>query len=179
VRVIGKPDVTVSEPIEEMAEPAVASFDIFYEQSFHSILKTATALTRDIGIAEDLTQDAFLEARRNWARISRYDRPDLWVRRVVVNRSSSWFRRLSREAKALARLHDSIEHSTELTESDPEVWEAIATLPLRQRQTVILVMVQDLTVTDAAEVLGCGIETVRTHLRRSRARLTELLGEQQ
>ena len=45
------------------------------------------ALTRDVAAAEDLTQDAFLAALNNSGRIGGYDRPELWVRRVVTNRS--------------------------------------------------------------------------------------------
>lgn len=55
----------------------------------HSLLRTALALTSDNRAAEDLTQDAFLAAKSNWNRISAYDRPDLWVRRVVINLSAA------------------------------------------------------------------------------------------
>lgn len=154
----------------------VRTFDAFYGEHYRSVLQTAIALTRDVAAAEDLTQEAFLAARTGWDRVGGYDRPDLWVRRVVSNRAVSRWRRLTREAAAVARLRRERPLVAEITEPAGEVWEAIASLPTRQAQVVVLVVVQDLPVDDVAAVLGCGPETVRTHLRRGRARLAELLG---
>lgn len=83
---------------------AVRTFDAFYGEHYRSVLKTAIALTRDVAAAEDLTQEAFLAARSGWDRVGGYDRPDLWVRRVISNRAVSRWRRLTREAAAIARL---------------------------------------------------------------------------
>ncbi len=154
------------------------TFDGFYRDHYRSVLQTAVALTRDVAAAEDLTQDAFLAARDSWDRVGGYDRPDLWVRRVVSNRSVSRFRRLTREAAALGRLRRERPLSAEIGVPADEVWQAIASLPRRQAQVVVMVVIQDLPVDDAAAVLGCGAETVRTHLRRGRARLAHLLREE-
>ena len=54
--------------------------------------------------AEDIAQDAFLAAHRDWERVGRYDKPGAWVRRVVANLSVSLVRTRVREARALARL---------------------------------------------------------------------------
>ena len=54
-------------------------------------------------MAEELAQDAFLVAYRNWGRISGYEVPGAYVRRVVTNMSVSFTRRLGAQARALAR----------------------------------------------------------------------------
>ena len=157
----------------------VADFESFYRSHHHAILRTALALTHDQRAAEDLTQDAFVAARRKWSRIAVYDRPDLWVRRVVINLSVSRLCRTGREAKALLRLRHRTHLTTELAPPDPELWAAIAALPTRQAQVIVLVVVEDLSTADVAQILDCGTETVRTHLRRAKARLAALLKEDQ
>jgi DNA-binding CsgD family transcriptional regulator len=82
-----------------------------------------------------------------------------------------------REARALARLRGQRRGPIEITEPSEEIWEAIASLPTRQLQMIVLVVVQDLRIDDVAELLGCGAETVRTHLRRGCAHLAQLLTE--
>ena len=167
--------MAAGEPDQVPYEVVVANFDAFYSRNYQSVVRMATALTRDIGAAEDLTQDAFLAARQSWGRISKYDRPDMWVRRVVANRSASRVRRLVREAAALTRICSRQPLAFELGDPVVDVWEAIATLPTRQAQVIVLVGIEDLAVGDVAEILGCGPETVRTHLRRARERLAQLL----
>ena len=155
----------------------VFDFESFYRSHHQSILRVALALTRDSRAAEDLTQDAFLAARKDWPRIGSYDKPHLWVRRVLINMAASRFRRLGREAKAMMRLRSRTPDQLELATPDPELWEAIASLSNRQTQVIVLVVIEDLPVDEVAEILNCGPESVRTHLRRARARLADLLQE--
>jgi len=56
--------------------------------------------------ADDLAQEAFLAAYRDWQSIGRYNNPGAWVRRVVDNRSVSMFRRRSAELRPLIRLRN-------------------------------------------------------------------------
>lgn len=163
---------------ESVDTTVVVDFESFYRNHHQAIVRTALAFTRDLRAAEDLTQDAFVAARRDWTRIAAYDRPDLWVRRVVINLSASRLRRAGREAQALLRLRQRTRLTSEFAAPDPELWAAIATLPTRQAQVIVLAVVEDLSVADVAEILGCGPETVRTHLRRAKARLAELLSEE-
>jgi RNA polymerase sigma-70 factor (ECF subfamily) len=83
-----------------------------------------------------------------------------------------------RETRALARLRDQHVRHIEVSEPGEEIWEAIASLPTRQAQVIVLVVLQDLHIDDVSALLGCGPETVRTHLRRGRATLAELLAQE-
>ena len=177
VNVIGGVPVKCPDGHVELEERAVRGFEAFYREYFGSIYSTALGLSRDQGAAEDLTQDAFVSARKDWPRLSGFDRPDLWVRRAVVNRSASRFRRMGRETRALARLDARHMPGDTSSVRDDDVWSAIGQLPKRQAQVVVLVIMQDLHIDDAADILDCGSETVRTHIRRARRRLAELLKE--
>ncbi|MGH8986398.1 MAG: sigma-70 family RNA polymerase sigma factor, partial [Acidimicrobiia bacterium] len=149
------------------AASGVESFEFFYRSHYRPVLRLAFALTGDFHAAENLTQDAFLAAHQAWSRVSLYDQPEQWVRRVVMNRAISRWRRLVTEARALDRLWHRRALPTELPEPHAEVWAAVRRLPPQQARVITLITLEDRSVGDVAGTLGCSEETVRT---RGRAR---------
>ena len=163
---------------EEM--PVVQSgldFDTFYAQEYRPVVNLGYVLLGSRAAAEDLAQEAFLAAYRRWAVISEYEQPGAWVRRVVANRSVSVIRRRVVEFKGLRRLIGWIDSGPEIPAGSEEVWRAVRTLPKRQAQVVALYYLEDLPLLRVAEVLEVSIETVRTHLKRARRTLSEVLEE--
>jgi RNA polymerase sigma factor (sigma-70 family) len=156
-----------------------AAFDEFAASVSGPLMRLAFARTGVTADAEDLVQDALLDAHRRWSVIGRYDDPSLWARRVVLNRSVSRWRRRGRERDALARWAGwrAAAHSDAVPLADEELWAAVRSLSARQRDVVLLLWFEDLPVREVASVLECGEETVRTHWRRARATLAEQLGE--
>jgi RNA polymerase sigma-70 factor (ECF subfamily) len=150
---------------------AELDFDRFYVQTGHRSLALAYALTGDWGDAEDLVQDAYAALYRRWAVVSRYEDPAGWVRHVITNRSASRWRRLAREARALARLGTRREEGHDAPSSDPAFWSVVHSLPQQQRAVVALFYVMDLPVSEIASRLGCSEGTVKSHLSRARAAL--------
>ena len=135
----------------------------------------AFVLSGDRWRAEDLAQDAFAAAHRNWDRIGQYDNPAAYVRRAVANRSISLFRRQGTERRALARMQESAVEEPILSVESEQVWAAVRSLPRRQAQTVALVYIYGLSLTEVGQVLGFSSGTAKTHWRRARKRLTERL----
>lgn len=136
----------------------------------------AYALSGSRNIAEDLAQDAFVAAHRNWEKVSHYDKPQAWVRRVVANMSVSLIRRSVREAKALSRMKGDESALAELPAEDHEFWKAVRALPKRQAQAIALHYLEDLSVNEIAEILECAEGTVKVHLHKGRKRLAGKLG---
>lgn len=164
---------------ETMNDPrAITSFDDYYRSDYRSLTGLAFVLTGSAAAAEDLCQDAFTEAHRRWHQVGQYDDPGAWVRRVLVNKSRSRFRRLTSEAKALARVRSRHVDYVEPAERSLEVWAAVRRLPKRQAQSIALLYWEDRSIAQIAEILECGTETIKTHLKRGRASLAETLGEQ-
>jgi RNA polymerase sigma-70 factor, ECF subfamily len=156
------------------ALPTDADFDAFYLREWHSIVGLAVVLTGDRSAAEDLTQDAFAAAYRDWNRIGTYDRPGAFVRRVVANAATSRGRRLTRESRALSR----IARRRDVVALPPEIdetWALVRRLPRRQAQVVALTYLSGLTLAEAAEVMEVGVETAKTHLARARRSLSQSL----
>jgi RNA polymerase sigma-70 factor (ECF subfamily) len=152
------------------------SFDAFYRQEYRSVVALAAALSGSRWAAEDLAQEAFSAAYREWDRVRGYEAPNLWVRRVVANKSVSLIRRSVAEARARARLGDGRTPLDALPDDSEDVWDAVRRLPKRQTQAIALVYLDGLSIDEAAVVLGCAAVTVKTHLKRGREALARKLG---
>lgn len=155
-----------------------APFDVFAASVTGPLMRLAFARTGSVADAEDLVQEALLEAHRRWDVIGRYDDPAVWARRVVLNRSVSRWRRRGRERDAATRWAGrSTDGGDEVVLADETLWAAVRSLSARQRDVALLLWFEDLSVSEVALLLECGEETVRTHWRRARATLAEQLGE--
>jgi RNA polymerase sigma-70 factor (ECF subfamily) len=155
---------------------ALPDFEYFYRREYRSVVGLAYALSGSRIAAEDLAQDAFIAAHRAWDRVGRYDKPEAWVRRVVANLSNSLLRTKFREAKAIARMKSRDEYLPHLPAEDHHFWKAVRALPRRQAQAIALHYLEDRSVADIAEVLGCAEGTVKVHLHKGRETLSRRLG---
>lgn len=147
------------------------SFEAFYTREIKAVIGLAYVLSGSRLGAEDLAQEGFLAAYRHWDRISRYDDPGAWVRRVVANRAVSGFRRRKAEAKALVRLRTPHHYVPEIPAESDALWQEVRRLPLRQRQAIALRYLDSLKTDEIAQILECSENTVKTHLRRGTERL--------
>lgn len=163
----------------EVGRPALApqpTFDDLFGREYPKVVRLAFALTGRRDVAEEEAQEAMLAAYRNWARLATYEDPSAWLRRVVVNRCTSVARRKMTEARLLVRLGAVRVEDPDLPEADDALWEAVRALPRRQRQVVALRFVEDRSVAQIAQIIGCDEPTVRTHLRRGRLAVAAALG---
>ena len=156
--------------------PEKVSFDELYRRDFRALVALAYGLSGSRAAAEELAQEAFVDAHRHWDKIGAYADPSAWLRRVVVNRSVSALRRRVAEGRALTRLGNRPVLPAVLPEVDEEVWRAVRTLPSRQAQVVALHYVDDRSVTDIADILDCAEGTVKAHLFKARRALAKKLG---
>ncbi|RAO27454.1 RNA polymerase sigma-E factor [Micromonospora noduli] len=140
-----------------------------------ALVRLARLLTGDEHRAEDLVQDVLARAYARWGRISRTDRPDAYVRRMLVNTHNSWWRRLSSREISVAAVLDQagdVDEATGVAERDA-LWRLVCDLPARQRTVIVLRYYEDLDDTSIAEILACSTGTVRTHARRALAALRQ------
>jgi RNA polymerase sigma-70 factor (ECF subfamily) len=149
-----------------------------YLREFPRVFALAYALSGSRWAAEDLAQDAFMAAHRQWGRIGGYDDPGAWVRRVAANLAVSAVRRRLAEARALVRLAGRQQEQpyAALPGEDGDFWRAVRRLPRRQAQVVALVALQDMSTAEVASILGCSQRTVQVHLQKARTTLTIRLG---
>jgi RNA polymerase sigma-70 factor (ECF subfamily) len=149
------------------------SFDAFYLREFRPMVALAAAVSGSHLLAEDLAQEAMTQVYRRWDRVSGYDKPGAFARRVTINLALSRRRRDAVAAAGLERLHH--ESLPAPAESHLEVWEAVAQLPGKQRAAVALYYLEDQPVEEIARILSCSTATARVHLHRGRKALAAAL----
>lgn len=160
-------------PLDETA----ASYDAFFRTEYPRLVRLLAGLSGQWQMAEDFAQEALLQAHRRWGVLQDFERPDLWLRRVAVNRAISARRRVRTETAGRARLGPLVPMSPE-SARDEELWAEVRRLPRRQAAAIILWAVEGRTLVEIGAVLGCSAETARTHVRRARKRLSVTLGEE-
>jgi RNA polymerase sigma-70 factor (ECF subfamily) len=166
----------VRERTDRVIPVEASTFEDFFRREYPSVVRVALALSGSRWIAEELAQEAFIAAHRNWGKISGYDQPGAWVRRVVTNLSTSSIRRRIVEAKALVRIgHLGRLGAPEPATGDLEFWEAVRSLPRRRSQVVALHYLEDLPVARIAEILSMAPGTVKKHLHDGRRELARRL----
>lgn len=165
--------------IAEPEKTIATGFRSFYEREFALVVALVITLTGDRWLAEDVTQEAFARAYRDWDHVGGMDRPGAWVRRVAHNLAVSRFRRLRSRAKAVSRLagmRQPVVPPVEFDGSDEAFRRALARLPERQRHAVTLRYVLDLSVREIAREMDVAEGTVKSLLHRGRGRMSEILG---
>lgn len=185
VGVIDEPDLKV-ETIDHRTEARRASavvdergtFEQFYASEYRSLTTLARVLSGSSLHAEDIAQEAMLAAYRKWDYVRGLDIPATWVRRACANLAMSRIRRQAAEGRALLRLRRQIRSDEpERPLADPVFWAEVRKLPRRQAQCVALFYLYQCSVHETAVTLGCSDGTVKTHLSRARATLTERLSD--
>ena len=166
--------VDVRDPrIGDMTSEAPLDYGTFFRAEFPAVLRIIALMLRDHGRAEEISQDAFVQALLHWPKISRYERPDAWVRRVAIRLAA----RASRRERIWAVLRSEFPASREPTGGRHDVATAIRQLSTSQRAAIVLHYYEDRPVAEIATILGCAEATARVHLHRGRRRLAVLLGE--
>lgn len=163
--------------IRERTAVKVTPFETFYRENYQSLLGVALAMAKDTASAEDLVQEALISAHHRWDRVSQYDSPHAWVRRVLINRATSLRRRISAEMRAVARVGPPQPAPPDLSPETTEVWRKVRHLPRRQQQAVVLYYVGQLSMVEIADAMGCSAGAVKSHLHRAREALKGSLAD--
>jgi RNA polymerase sigma factor (sigma-70 family) len=156
---------------------AVNRTDEAYERLFAAeyslVRRTIFVMTGDAATAEDVTQDAFVQLLLHWSKVSRYERPDAWVRRVAIRLA---VRHMKRESHRQL-LESEWEQSAPSHGLDPDLAAAIRDLPVKQQAVLVLFYFEDRPMKEIATDLGMSESTGFVHLHRARRRLAQVLGE--
>jgi RNA polymerase sigma-70 factor (sigma-E family) len=134
--------------------------------------RLAFGLCGDWHLAEDLTQHTFLQLYRHWRRLEQATL-DAYSRRVLVNAFLS-DRRVRRRERLMAQLPE--EPAQERANGvGLDIRRALDALPPRQRALVVLRHLEDISVAEAAEILGIAEGTVKSQTARGLDKLRTTL----
>jgi RNA polymerase sigma-70 factor, ECF subfamily len=151
-------------------------FEEFYSSSYRPLLRMLLPLMLDVHGAEEVAQEAFLRAYRDWPRLSSYDDPRAGLYRVARRLAISRWRRLRTAAAALVRYGPPapVEGPDEISVA---VFAALRRLPLAQREVLVMHHMLDVPIPEIAAELALPIGTVKARLFRGRAALATLLAD--
>lgn len=163
-------------------DTAAEQFRLFVAARSSALLRTAYLLTGDYGRAEDLLQTALIRAHRHWRRVQKLGEPEAYVRRILINLNTDWWRRRSSFEQVVGEIRDEKPHHPATDafaayELRDELWEALRTLPPKMRAALVLRYFEDLTEAQTAHLLGCSIGTVKSQCSRGLERLRAVYGQ--
>ncbi|MBI2237587.1 MAG: SigE family RNA polymerase sigma factor [Actinobacteria bacterium] len=147
-----------------------------------ALVRLARLFTDDRTAAEDLVQEAFVRLYRSADRIRDRDKAASYLRSIVLNLARDHNRRglmslRHQEALTPAASPEAPEDRALLDAEQARVVEALRSLPLRQRDCLVLRFYLDLSGPEIAETLGISPDSVKTRCRRGLSSLRALLKE--
>jgi len=151
-----------------------------YAAHYRSLVRLSALLLRETAVAEEVVQDAFVAMHGRWGRLRDTDKALAYLRQSVVNGSRSSLRHRGVAQRYLPRLVgpatgpsaesgalDRIEHDAVIA--------ALARLPQRQREVLVLRYYGDLSEADIATAMGISRGAVKSHASRGMAALRTTL----
>ncbi|RKS75637.1 RNA polymerase sigma-70 factor (ECF subfamily) [Motilibacter peucedani] len=155
--------------------PSIAEL---YDACYRRLVAQLFALTADLAAAQDAVQEAFVKALSSPQSIARADNPEAWLRTVAVNSARSRWRRLRHLDRLLGVGRTGVaEAAPALSPDHVAVVSALRGIPREQREAIALHHVADLPVSEVAALLDVPVGTVKARLSRGRARLAQLLAD--
>ncbi len=162
---------------QERQATDLETFSWFFAAEYPQVVRLLTVVLHDGAAAEDLAQEAFVRLHRNWAKVSGYESPEAWVRRVALNRAFSWRRREGRRRHLEVAAAPPDDTSPGPGVDREAVLRAVRALPPRDRALVALYHLEDRPMAEVAEVLGLSPGAAKVALHRARQRLAALLSD--
>jgi RNA polymerase sigma-70 factor (sigma-E family) len=154
------------------------TFEEFAATRLPAVLAFAAVLTGQRATAEDIAQEVLIRAYARWDTIGGLDRPEFYVRKMILNEFLSWRRRSWRlvpAAEPATAADSTSDHADQYAERAALLAE-IGKLPRRQRAVLVLRYYEDRSDTEIAELLGCQPGTVRSYASRALAALRVEIG---
>lgn len=149
------------------------TFEEFAASRLPAVLAFAAVLTGQRATAEDITQEVLIRAYARWDMIGNLDRPEFYVRKMVLNEFLSWRRRSWRLVPA-GDAADPGSSTFDLAGQYADrsaLLAEIGKLPRRQRAVLVLRYYEDRSDAEIGELLGCRPATVRSYASRAVAAL--------
>jgi RNA polymerase sigma-70 factor (ECF subfamily) len=184
---------TALDPITMALAQPIAAQEFSHVVTAHrpQIFRFLLASTRDVDLAETLTQECLLKAHRNWAGFRGESSALTWLMRIAINVQKDHWRNRRLQFWRTTRTNSvDVDEAGEWlpsTESSPEqqllarekvdkVWEVVKRLSDRQRTVFLLRYVEEMDIAEIAGATGLSDGTIKAHLSRALSRVRAELG---
>jgi RNA polymerase sigma-70 factor, ECF subfamily len=155
----------------------VVEFERFVRDNSAALLRTLSFVALDKETAADACQEAFVQLYLKWDKVSAYEDPVAWLYRVGINRCRDAQRGLTRKSRLMRRLELEVRQAPFAYDwiPDSELMRALSQLPPRQRATVVLFYLEDLSITQISALMEISEGAVNSHLHKARKTLRTVL----
>lgn len=165
-----------AELVARARENDIRAYEQLYEMHVGRVLALCVRLCNDRDMAEDLTQEAFVQAWRKLGSFRGDSAFGSWVYRIAANTALSYLRKQTPFKKSL-ELTDIDEPSMrEDTDEQIGLEAAIAALPDGARTVFVLYSLEGYTHDEIAGLLGIAQGSSKAQLHRARQLLQQTLG---
>ncbi len=182
--------------IQALRDRDPQALDLLVRNESARVYRCIARLIRDASEAESLTQETFLQAILKMDSFRGESKISTWLCAIGINLARAWLRKSKRydvlEDDAFERLQPKFsaggghletyqawnpERVTEQNERIGRLHQALARLPEDYRLVIVLRDLEELSTSEAAEILGISEGAVRVRLHRARQVLRTLLHE--
>src|SRR6187397_528447 len=175
------------EVVARVLEGETALFEILMRRHNQQVFRAARAILRDEREAEDVMQEAYVNAYSHLRQFDRRARFSTWLTKIAIHEAMARARKRGRYDAV-----DFTEEENQAVERDPSrnpehhafagelralLESSIDELPDGLREVFMLREVEGLNTAETAESLGVSEDVVKTRLSRSRAALRNVLGQ--
>jgi len=152
-----------------------------YMAHYNQLVRLAVMLVHDVQTAEEVVQDAFEAMHMAWKRLRDTEKALSYLRQAIVNRSRSVLRH-----RKVVEMHppkpapdeQSAEHAALTLIERSAVTSALRSLPVRQREAIVLRYYGDFSEADIAQAMGISRGAVKSHTARAMAALKSILEQE-
>ena len=152
-----------------------------YIAHYGQLVRLAVMLVHDVQTAEEVVQDSFEAMHLAWRRLRDTEKALSYLRQAIVNRSRSVLRHrrvVEMHAPKPAPDEQSAEYAALTLMERSAVTSALRTLPVRQREAVVLRYYGDFSEADIARAMGISRGAVKSHTARAMAALKSILEQE-
>ncbi|MEU0985714.1 SigE family RNA polymerase sigma factor [Streptomyces sp. NPDC005953] len=163
-----------------MAHGEVLGFEEYVRSRQEALLRSARRLVPDPVDAQDLLQTALARTYGRWDGIADKSLADAYLRRVMINTRTEWWRARKLEEVPTDQLPDArIDDGSDQRADRALLMDALKVLAPKQRSVVVLRHWEQMSTEETAAALGMSAGTVKSTLHRALARLRQELERQE
>jgi RNA polymerase sigma-70 factor (ECF subfamily) len=164
---------TDNQIMEDVKNGKVEKLAVLFEKHHVKLFNFFLRLTANRDTSEDLVQDVFSRMLKYRASYLGHSKFTTWMYQIGRNAHIDYLRKKRDEYPLDEQWEDAVSYElspTEELEKSEEIAmirEALAKLPLKKREVLVLSRFQDMKYKEIAELFGCQIGTVKAHVHRA------------
>lgn len=179
----GTANIAYDELVERCKHGDNLGYSQLYQKYAKAMFNTALRIVNNVGDAEDVLQESFVDAFRHLDDFRYKSTFGAWLKRIVINKSITLLRKKKMQLIDIETTQvadrgdsDSVDETTFQYKVD-EVRKAIQQLPDGYRAVVSLYLLEEIPQEEIGVMLGISHNTVRTQYHRAKQKLVNILKE--